>query len=88
MFDFISDECYDLAELELEKYYLKNNLEANPDEILDTAIECIEQDKLDRKIFSEELIEKYNLMKESDSICKRLVQVYDAMQEFDSEEWE
>lgn len=88
IFDFISDECYDLAELELEKYYLKNNLEANPDEILDTAIECIEQDKLDRKIFSEELIEKYNLMKESDSICKRLVQVYDAMQEFNSEEWE
>mgnify|MGYP003366917251 FL=1 len=88
MFDFISDECYALAGLELEKYYIKNNLEVNPGEILNMVIKCIEQDKFDRKIFSEELIEKCNLMKEANAICKRLEQIYNVMQESDSEEWE
>ena len=81
MFDFISDECYALAGLELEKYYIKNNLEVNPGEILNMVIKCIEQDKFDRKIFSEELIEKCNLMKEANAICKRLEQIYNAMEE-------
>lgn len=36
----------------------------------------MENNTFDIKIFSQELIEKSNLMKESDEICVRLTQVY------------
>ena len=36
----------------------------------------MENNTFDIKIFSQELIEKSNLMKESDEICERLTQVY------------
>ena len=36
----------------------------------------MENNTFDSKIFSQELIEKSNLMKEADEICERLAQVY------------
>lgn len=76
MFDYFSDQCYDLAEIELRKYYEENNVEKSPDEILDTIDECIKNNKFDSEIFSQELIEKCNLLKESDILYDRLTQAY------------
>ena len=44
--------------------------------INEILIKCMENNTFDSKIFSQELIEKSNLMKESDEICERLTQVY------------
>lgn len=76
MFDYFSDQCYELAEIELRKYYSGNNIEKNSDEILDTIDECIKNNKFDGEIFSQELIEKCNLLKESDILYDRLTQAY------------
>lgn len=75
MFDYISDECYDLAEMELRKYYDQNNMKKSDDEITNVLIKCMEDNKFDAKIFSQELIEKSNLMKEADEIYAILSQV-------------
>ena len=76
MFDYLSDECYDLAKKELKEYYDKNNIKESQDKINEILIKCMENNTFDSKIFSQELIEKSNLMKESDEICERLTQVY------------
>ena len=88
MFDFFSDQCYDLAEIELREYYAKNNIKKNRDKILDTIVECIENNKFDSKIFSQELIEKCNLLKKSDSIYDRLTQAFKNLQESNKEDLE
>lgn len=88
IFDLLSDECYDLAVIELRKYYAENNIKKPYDKIFSSIIKCMETNKFDSKIFSQELIEKCNLMKESDEIYDRLSQVYKNMQESNEEEWE
>lgn len=88
MFDYISDQCYDLAEIELRHYCIENNIKKSHDKIIDTISECIETNKFDSKIFSQELIEKCNLLRESDSIYDRLTQVYKDIQASDEEEME
>lgn len=70
MFDYLSDECYDLAKKELKEYYDKNNIKESQDKINEILIKCMENNTFDSKIFSQELIEKSNLMKESDEYVK------------------
>lgn len=88
MFDYISEQCYDLAEIELTQYYAKtelhpyyagNDINKSSEEIFDKIEEDIENNSFDSKIFSEELIEKCNILKESKSIYNRLMQVYEEM---------
>lgn len=80
IFDFLNDQCYDLAEIELKNYYAKNNIKKSHDEILDTIEEYIENNSFDNTIFSQECIEKCNIMKEADEIYKRLSETYKNIQ--------
>ena len=77
-----------MAEIELREYYAKNNIKKNRDKILDTIVECRENNKFYSKIFSQELIEKFNLLKKSDSIYDRLTQAFKNLQESNKEELE
>ena len=74
LFDFISEQCYELAEIELREYYAKNNIKKSHDKIFDIVDECIKNNKFDSEIFSQELIEKCNILNEADILCDRLTQ--------------
>jgi len=80
MFDYISDQCYELAEIELTQYYVKNNIKKSNEKIINEITKYIEKNSFDRKIFTKELIEKCNILKESNSIYNRLMQVYKDME--------
>jgi len=80
MFDYISEQCYDLAEIELTQYYAKNNIKKNNEKIINEITKYIEKNGFDRTIFTKELIEKCNILKESNSIYNRLMQVYKDME--------
>lgn len=88
LFDFLSDECYDLAVMELRKYYAENNIKKSYDKIVDIVSGYIDTNKFDTKIFSQELIEKCNLMKESEEIYDRVTQAYKNIEKSNTEEWE
>lgn len=88
MFDFISDQCYDLAKMELETYYLENSIKKSREEIFNIIDKCFENNSFDTEIFSNELIEKSNLLKESESIYIKLCQAERNMNNSNSEEWE
>lgn len=88
IFDLLSDDCYDLAVIELRKYYAENNINKSYEKIFNSIIKCMETNEFDSKIFSQELIEKCNLMKESDNIYDRLIQAYKNIQESNEEEME
>ena len=81
IFDYLSDECYDLAEKELKEYYAKNNIKRSHNEIIDILTKYMDNNTFDSKIFSQELIEKCNLMNEADEIYERLTQIYKNMKE-------
>lgn len=88
IFDLLSDECYDLAVIELRKYYAENNIYKSYEKIFSSIIKCMETNEFDSKIFSQELIEKCNLMKESEEIYDRVTQAYKNIEKSNTEEWE
>ena len=88
MFDFISDECYELAEVELKKYYSEKCIKKSENSIYKEIAKCLRNNTCDNEIFSNEVIEKSNLLKEAQGIYRRLLKVYREMQEFNIAELE
>ena len=58
MFNYLGDECYDLAKKELKEYYDKNNIKESQDKINEILIKCMENNTFDSKYFHKSLLKK------------------------------
>lgn len=58
MFDYLGDECYDLAKKKLKEYYDKNNIKESQDKINEILIKCMENNTFDSKYFHKSLLKK------------------------------
>lgn len=84
IYNFLSDECNDLAINDLNNYYLKNKMVKSEDEILD-ILEGYKDSFFDSNIFSAETIDKSKLLEEFKPIYKKLCLAYSDIQEDEEE---